>query len=218
MQILPSYRRPFLQRVIAALSLVGFLAAVVGVPVFEPAGTELAKDLSQPFPCQHSACGCRSAAMCWKACCCNTNKAKLAWAKKNGVKPPAFVEVAAAKEERTEKTAKATCCSTKESKESPVVATKSCCSKPVVAAKPVATSEATKELAADSSWRVTLVNTIAARQCQGLDQLWLIFSAAVPPPSMVEFNLEESISPLPETLAASLTSLTLLPATPPPKA
>jgi len=209
MQILPSYRRPFLLRAIAALSLVGFLAAVVGIPVFEPTGPETAKDLSQPFPCQHSACGCRNATMCWKACCCNTDKAKLAWAKKNGVKPPAFVEIAAAKEEQAELTAKATCCTTK--KTTTVVA-KSCCSQPVIAkTKPVA-------MAADSPWRMTLVNTIAARQCQGLDQLWLIFSTAAPPPTVVELKIEETISSLPETLQVSLASVTLLPATPPPKA
>lgn len=51
---------------------------------------ELGKDASTPFPCQHRACGCRSAAQCWKKCCCFSHSHKVAWAARNGVRVPAL--------------------------------------------------------------------------------------------------------------------------------
>lgn len=65
-----------------ALSL---LASVVGIPVIAP----VAKDTSKPFPCAYRACGCRTADDCWKKCCCFSDAQKLAWARANGVTPPA---------------------------------------------------------------------------------------------------------------------------------
>lgn len=62
--------------------------------------TTVDKDRSQPFPCQHRPCGCRSADQCWKRCCCFTQAQKLAWAKRNGVTPPDFVRVADTDESR----------------------------------------------------------------------------------------------------------------------
>ncbi|QDU30109.1 hypothetical protein ETAA8_52280 [Anatilimnocola aggregata] len=215
MQFLPAYRRPLLQRAVAALSLVGFLAAVIGVPIIEPTSPETVKDLSQPFPCQHSACGCRNATMCWRACCCNTNKAKLAWAKKNGVKPPAFVAIAAAKDEATLVVNKPSCCATKTA--APV---KSCCSNGDSAKADLATRNVESPGNVESSlpWRLTLVNAVAARQCQGLDQLWLIFSAAAPPPVPVKISIEEKTAELSEPIQAALVSVNLPPDSPPPKA
>lgn len=43
------------------------------------------------FPCEHSSCGCNSAAHCWDRCCCHSDRQKLAWAERNGVTPPAFL-------------------------------------------------------------------------------------------------------------------------------
>jgi hypothetical protein len=47
------------------------------------------------YPCESCACGCDSAEHCWRSCCCHTLVERLAWAAKNGVKPPDFVLVAA---------------------------------------------------------------------------------------------------------------------------
>lgn len=69
------------------------------------------KDFSQPYPCQNSPCGCKSAEQCWKSCCCNTPAERLAWAKKNGVTPPSYV-VALTKSPAKPKSA---CCSQKSS-------------------------------------------------------------------------------------------------------
>lgn len=53
------------------------------------------KDSSEPYPCQRRACGCRPAEQCWKKCCCFANAEKVAWARANGVTPPAYVFEAA---------------------------------------------------------------------------------------------------------------------------
>ena len=72
------------RRYVATLSLLHYLALLVGIPLPLPA----AKDSSRPFPCQHHRCGCQNAEQCWRQCCCFTNEQKLAWARKNGVTPP----------------------------------------------------------------------------------------------------------------------------------
>jgi hypothetical protein len=94
----------------AGIALVAFLVASVGYPVWSGAG---GKDLSQPFPCMHRHCGCRTAEQCWRGCCCFTNQQKVAWAQARDVAPPEYV-VTAAKQE-TSRVAKASCCSTKKS-------------------------------------------------------------------------------------------------------
>ena len=75
----------------SAIALLALIAICCGsVPI--PLGILYrdAKDLSQPFPCQHCGCGCKNAEQCWISCCCFTPSEKLAWAKRNGVTPPAY--------------------------------------------------------------------------------------------------------------------------------
>lgn len=78
------------RRAISLCLLWGMLLSVIPIPVSTSA-IPAEKDRSQPFPCQNRPCGCRSAAQCWKKCCCFTDEQKLAWAKRNGVKAPEFV-------------------------------------------------------------------------------------------------------------------------------
>lgn len=85
------------RRLIGLAVLVGILASLVPLPMFDAASG--AKERSQPFPCQNRPCGCRSAEQCWKKCCCFTNAQKVAWAKSQGLTPPAFVLAAAAREQ-----------------------------------------------------------------------------------------------------------------------
>lgn len=47
-----------------------------------------AKSTTEAYPCQNHACGCSSAAQCWKACCCFTRDQKIAWAEANQVAIP----------------------------------------------------------------------------------------------------------------------------------
>lgn len=43
------------------------------------------------FPCEECGCGCATAKQCWEMCCCHTDAEKLAWAMREGVKPPSYV-------------------------------------------------------------------------------------------------------------------------------
>src|SRR5690349_3339169 len=83
---------PRLRRgVVVLVSLLGYLAAVIGYPM--PAGGR--KVSSRPFPCQDHACGCVDADQCWRNCCCFTPAEKLAWAVAHHVTPPADAELEA---------------------------------------------------------------------------------------------------------------------------
>ena len=94
---------PGAKRLLSILLMVAFLFGSTGVPVV----TRVAKDRSQPFPCQDNPCGCSSADECWHHCCCNTNRQKVAWASEHGVTPPDFV-IAAAEQEQA--SAEHVCC------------------------------------------------------------------------------------------------------------
>jgi hypothetical protein len=73
-----------------AFPVAGWLSAFVylmvagGVPV----PIKATKDLSVPFPCMNSPCGCQNAHQCWTSCCCRTPAERLAWAREHGVAPP----------------------------------------------------------------------------------------------------------------------------------
>jgi len=93
------------RRLICLTVLVGLCASFVPLPVGTIATRQ--KDQSQPYPCQHRPCGCKSAEQCWKSCCCFTNIQKIAWARQHKVTPPVFV-VEAARLEQDEQDAEKT--------------------------------------------------------------------------------------------------------------
>lgn len=68
------------------LVLLGYVLSALGIPI----PVRATPATSQPFPCQHRACGCRTAQQCWEKCCCFTHEQKLAWARQHGVEPPAI--------------------------------------------------------------------------------------------------------------------------------
>jgi hypothetical protein len=148
------------RRCVAAASLAGFLAAIVGLPVVHPFISTTGKDLSRPFPCMHGNCGCQSAEGCWRGCCCHTNRQKLAWAKAHGVRPPEYVATQAAKESPPDD-APGSCC---------VAATSATCCQ----------TAGTCESADSEPLQWQLLPALAARKCHGLPQLWLLLSTATP--------------------------------------
>jgi hypothetical protein len=114
------------QRLIGWLACMAVAICSVGVPL--PA--QSVRKSGDPFPCQHCACGCKDADSCWRNCCCHTQREKLAWAKRHGVTPPAFVIAAARREACCDKGQTKTCCSSRGSDDHAVaMATPSCCSK-----------------------------------------------------------------------------------------
>ncbi len=58
-----------------------------GIPLPLPSN---AQQQAEAFPCAANACGCDSAARCWQSCCCHTLAERIAWARRHGVRPPAF--------------------------------------------------------------------------------------------------------------------------------
>ena len=81
-----------LKRAIAGLLALWLL--MLQMPISMPVLGSSGKDLSVPFPCMHRACGCRSAAECWKSCCCTTKAERIAFAKSHAVAIPKDVEEA----------------------------------------------------------------------------------------------------------------------------
>ena len=195
-----------LRQFVAALSLAGFLTATVGVPVINPWLSPLGKDLSRPFPCQHSACGCQNAEACWRGCCCLTNRQKLAWAEKRGVTAPAYVAEQALREE-----AGGSCCLGTKSrpKGSGVFGGGTCCA-------PGQSIAAKDSRPHDDPLPWTL--SLSARKCQGLPQLWLILSTAMPVPSATRWQFSWQFADDVSLETVAFVSLAQSPATPPPRA
>lgn len=148
-----STTRSILLRLTAAVTLLAFLIGSVGFPVWSAAQ---GKDVSQPFPCMHRQCGCRSAEQCWRGCCCFTNREKLAWAKQRKVSVPEYV-VAAAQREPAQ-VAASSCCATK--------VVDSCCAKPVGKSKTIAQKSGPH-----------LLPRVEAATCPGALEQWLALGA-----------------------------------------
>ena len=152
----------------AATVMIGSL----GVPL----STQRAAKSGAAFPCQNCPCGCADAETCWRDCCCFTNRQKIVWAEKNGVKVPLFVTVAA-RRERAKGPAKPACCNEQLAcdgsdqasccEDSTMPQLRSCCEKKQAAAS---TSEARKG-------KVVLL--ITALKCRGIS-----VSVSLLPPSL----------------------------------
>ncbi len=87
-----SLRRVLLRRSVAAAMLAAYVVVAAGVPM--PTGSRSTKS-GERYPCEACGCGCDSAEHCWRNCCCHTLAERLAWAEKNGVKPPDYALEAA---------------------------------------------------------------------------------------------------------------------------
>lgn len=187
------------KRLLSIAVIASLLAGSAGVPVV----SRVAKDRSQPFPCQDNPCGCASADECWHHCCCHTNREKVAWAHEHGVTPPDFVVAAAEKEEQS---ATQTCC------------THHHCEK--CAAKAAAhhdEASSPKQAVAKDSVKIRLVLVDLARHCRSLPQFWMLVSAALPVRIETAWSFDAKVvgrvidAPVPERC------IELSPPVPPPK-
>lgn len=94
------------------------IAALTACTLGIPLPLQVQKTVTEPFPCMNCPCGCKTAEKCWRDCCCHTHAEKLAWARDNGVTPPAYVLAAV---EVPTAAKQPSCCSKKNT-------TKTCCS------------------------------------------------------------------------------------------
>jgi hypothetical protein len=88
------------------LALAGQFVALFGLPL----PTVTAKDLANPFPCQHRKCGCMCAADCWDNCCCFSARERLAWAREHHAQVPSSLTEQA---RQSEKNNPGACCDLK---------------------------------------------------------------------------------------------------------
>lgn len=173
-----------------------YAVLVIGVPIPMPR-----QAFSERFPCENCHCGCSSAEQCWNNCCCHTLEERLAWAKREGVQPPASVSKLAEKQN----TAPA-CCVAKQPVQRPV---RSCCSAKS-SAKACCSSPANDKVQQDGDGTGTKSDYLVgwrALACQGTGVHW---TAATPAVVVIPVGLppilnrvEWLVSPLvflPETL------------------
>lgn len=196
-----------------------FFVATVGVPL--PAGRT--KDRSIPFPCMDRPCGCHDAAGCKAHCCCFSSEEKLAWAAEHEVDPTPFVEDAALQRVQVaggyrgfrvqgfdvRDSYHADCC------RSNAVA---CCSDEASDRRGDCGQTAMSvgpEHPADSS--DGLISIAAYRQCNGLQPLWTLLHAALPPPDSIRFEFDFLPTGHVTERSRTLTTVSFSPATPPPR-
>ncbi len=156
----------------------------------------IVKNISIPFPCQFSGCGCKDAVQCWSSCGCHTDAEKIAWAKANSVQPPEwFLE-----DLRTEpadpesaSTCRGCCC---------------CSQRPAPTPAEVSTDK-------DDSSHTVYLNLKQRRRCNGQYDVdmatWYFVAPADQPLPPI------SVSPLCPVDDQSPLAVTHLPPTPPPK-
>jgi hypothetical protein len=196
------YRYP-----VVALALVSYLTAALGVPCARP----IAKDTSQPFPCQNRPCGCLNAEHCWKHCCCFSHAEKLAWAQEHHVQPPASASTA-------------TCCEAATCDSSPGHGEDCCCSacgsaseKPREPAPCCQAQAPTPDRSAGKEHAVSWVLGIMARQCQNQGTFWLTGTPALPPPALVIWTYDWTPVAWCPAVDALAQSTSISPPAPPPR-
>lgn len=156
--------------------LLGYLGATIGYPQYRPA---VGKASSEPFPCQHSACGCRTADQCRKSCCCHSKETKIAWALARGIDPNRVAVLtpeesayyAAKKAVTCCQTPKKACCSHKSPGDTP--SSRSCCSK------------------AATAGGLDFVLGIQAQKCRGNGVDWIQAGFVALPPETVILTLAQ---------------------------
>jgi len=159
------------------------------------------------FPCENSACGCRSAQHCWTKCCCRTPKQRAEWAKVNNVTPPSYAIVA---DESPVIASKSSACCTKEPKPTTVT---NCCTQKNESTKAVSNQVRKDKLRL--SIQLTLTALVMNCHGQSSDFALMPWTTLVKPMSL-GFNL-----PLIDTLglpnARQPFSVYYDPAVPPPR-
>ena len=154
------------RRIRPAIAL-GLLTALVVTSLGLAVPVSVKKQAAEPYPCQHCSCGCANAEMCWRDCCCYTNEQKIAWARKNGVTPPAYVLAAVEKPASNRRKAASCCCSKR-----------SCCEKAPPESVKVLTWRKRRKNGIPKTRTVALLQVL---RCQGLSSNWTLLPPTVMP-------------------------------------
>ncbi|MEN0109616.1 MAG: hypothetical protein AAF805_02725 [Planctomycetota bacterium] len=173
------------------------------------------------FPCEGCGCGCGTASRCWSKCCCHTPKQRLAWARREGVRPPEDVldaaEVLGLDVSAWRAARRARLAAPPQRLEATVVAElPPCCRAKQRCEAPNPSSDPSHSAPKRSQQRVAGVSVLRAMACQGIADAWLALGNAVAPPplDLVVIAPEPELLPvLGDTLGRSLGEA---PPTPPP--
>lgn len=157
--------------VIGWLSAGMYLLIAGGLPL--PLSSSIKKDISTPFPCMNSPCGCQNAEQCWSSCCCHSPAERLAWARQHGITSPKTLIVVVDADSST--TRRATCCADAGPKTCCSAKARSCCS---------SNTGTCHSSSAVESEKLTVSGTVIgiyALACHGFGTDWLTSLIAVPP-------------------------------------
>ena len=216
-----SRRRRLLTLLLAAWSV----ALATGLPL--PSFPQV-RETTERFPCEACPCGCATADFCWNNCCCHTTEQRIAWARREGVRPPAkvLVQAAAAGVDVSEWDAslvavkpveKGSCCSTEPSccstKASCCSVKTSCCDAKAPSPPVIGNMASPKRGRGISAPCVLLVKALA---CQGLLETWLAIGAA-PVPEHVILPEFADVGFAPIMIFPAFCSVSSPPDTPPPE-
>lgn len=173
--------RRFGRQLWAGLALLSYLATALGFPM----PLTRTRAAGPAYPCQQGSCGCVSAEECWQHCCCFSPAERHAWARANGVQPPAYAEPEDASgwhspRQRDLAEPSCTCCAASPKPERPTA--KSCCTKSCCDHTSGSTHVSAKKV------KVRWIAGLAARRCQGLSTVWTTVGAVLPPPPVASWN------------------------------
>jgi hypothetical protein len=181
-----TFWRPIRRRLTAGLSLAAYVTATFGFPL--PAlPAQAPKDREQRYPCENHPCGCGSAEQCWRHCCCFSPEERWAWARGNGVEPPAYAQRPAVHGWRTTRLrdqARQQSCpvnchrSTNEENPSACDATR----------EPANCGQAGPSAKSKPAGSVHWVLGVTARKCRGTSSQGLSSGAVLPPPPRVTWT------------------------------
>ena len=145
----------------------GLLAVVAITSLGMALPVSVRKLAAELYPCMHCSCGCANAEMCWRDCCCYTNEQKIAWARQNGVTPPAYV-LAVIKKPVCCRKKLASCC----------VSKCGCCEKVAAKAEPMLVWRKHRKTSERKAKSIVLLQTL---RCQGLSSHWTLLPPTVMP-------------------------------------
>ncbi len=211
-------------RLCAVGSALVYLIVALGIPLpLSLSRATAEKDLSEPFPCMESACGCCTARDCWLHCCCHTMAERLQWAHEHHVRPPDYALAAAraqglewsddaeAGECGHQKCNRSGGCCSPSPRPSPFKGEgeKCCCCH---CSAPHATK--TNPVAKSRGTSIVLIKALA---CQGFGTNWLAAGASLPPPATVTWSMAHGLTGRVEPMAENFSSFLSPPPIPPPR-
>lgn len=181
------------------LSLVGFLATVLPIPI-PTLRTAYVGEVSEaqegPYPCQQGHCGCGSALQCWTSCCCHTPSERKAWADQHHITPPQYAVLNDDDAWNPAPPSRPSSCCNQGSKRA-----KSCCDDSMSRTSSSKSSIPRRTGVGSKRSKKTFVLTMFMKGCRKGSSVFTSLPWSTQPPASVAFSIE---SPVVECLVVSM--------------